>query len=286
MSHFAISLTGTYTRDEIPPRCRKPRPVTHETSAQVEVPMVTSDEAPVAFRIREIEDRVKEIRTFDGRLFAPYLPWSRQEEPSLPGSLHFPQDVNTERDRPFRSGESDEDYYRNAEAYYRQFVIIDGVVWRETSEPGYHVSTLGLGGLNGSSTSLGVSTRKDHGTLFRADEFEAALAWAREVANERGDRSTRYIDPESVERHRAIEVLVPEAVTLVTVAPAPKEVRDLRFKYSLARDYLNRATTPDEETERFAEVVSLREAIIKRGHSPIESDARPYEARHDAKESL
>lgn len=26
MNHFAISLTGTYTRNEIPPRCRKPRP--------------------------------------------------------------------------------------------------------------------------------------------------------------------------------------------------------------------------------------------------------------------
>lgn len=284
MKHFAISLTGTYTRDEIPPRCRKPRPVTYETSAQVEVPMVTSDDAPVAFRIRRLDDQTQEIRTHDGRLFAPYLPHSHQEEPSLPGSVHFPQDVDTERSNlryVTFNVDSDEAYYQQAQEHYRRFLIIDGVVWEETTEPGYHVTVFGFG-----DVSLGVSDRKDHGTLFRADEFEDALAWARTLADERRDSSSRYIDPESVERHRAIEVLVPEAVTLVTIAPAPKEVRDLRFQYSLARDYLSRATTPDEETERFAEVVSLREAIIKRGHSPIESDARPYEARHDAKESL
>ena len=288
MNHFAINLTGTFTRDEIPPKCRKPRPVTHETSAQVEVPMVTSDEAPVAFRVREIEDIVKEIRTFDGRLFAPYLPWSRQEETSLPGSAHFPPPVDTElhslRYVTF-DVDSDEAYYQKAKDYYQRFLIIDGIVWEEVAEPGYHVSTLGLGGMNGSSVSLGVSTRKDYGTLFRADEFEDALAWAKTLADERRDSSSRYIDPKSVERLRTIEVLVPEAVTLVTIAPAPKEVRDLRFQYSLARDYLSRATTPDEETERFAEVVRLREEIVKKGHSPIESDARPYEARHGAVEA-
>lgn len=289
MEHFAISLTGTYTRDEIPPRCRKPRPVTYETSAQVEVPMVSSADAPVAFRVREVEDRIREIRTFDGRLFAPYLPWAHQEEPSLPGSAHFPQDVDTERVNlrySLYDVDSDEAYYQKAKDHYQRFLIIDGIVWEETAEPGYHVSTLGLGGMNGSSVSLGVSTRKDHGTLFRADEFEDALAWARTLADERRDSSSRYIDPESVERHRTIEVLVPKAVTLVTITPAPKEVRDLRFEYSLARDYLSRATTPEEEAERFAEVVRLREEIVKKGHFPIESDARPYEARHGAVEAL
>lgn len=284
MKHFAISLTGTYTRDEIPPRCRKPRPVTYETSAQVEVPTASSDDAPVAFRIREVEDRIKEIRTFDGRLFAPYLPHSHQEEPSLPGSVHFPQGVDTERSNLRHvtfNVDSDEAYYRQAQEHYRRFLIIDGVVWEETTEPGYHVAVFGFG-----NVSLGVSDRKDHGTLFRADEFDAALAWARELTSERRGPSGRYTDPEGVERYRAIEVLIPEAVTLVTVAPAPKEVRDLRIEYSMARDRFSRAESPDEETRYFAEVVRLRDEIIKKGHSPVKSDARPYEARHGAKEAL
>lgn len=284
MEHFAINLTGTYTRDEIPPRCRKPRPITHETSAQVEVPMISTEEAPIAFRIRDLDDQTKEIRTYDGRLFAPYLPWAYQEEPSLPGSVHFPQDVNTERDNlryVTYDVDSDEAYHQKAQDHYSQFLIIDGVVWRETTEPGYHVSVFGFG-----EVSLGVSDRKDHGTLFRADEFEAALAWAQELTSERRGISTRYDNQESAERYRAIEVLIPEAVTLVTISPAPKEVRDLRVEYSVARDRLSRADSSDEETRHFAEVVRLRDEIVKKGHSPIKSDARPYEARHGAEESL
>ena len=284
-STFTIDITGTYTRDEIPPRCRKPRPVSHETSAQVEVPIVSAEEAPIAFRIRDLDDRTKEIRAFDGRLFAAHPIQIRREEPTLPGSTRFPSEIDTERNHDIRHiftrAESDEDFQRLAQDHYRKFLIIDGIVWRETTEPGYHVSVFGFG-----EVSLGVSDRKDHGTLFRADEFEAALAWAQELTSERRGLSTRYSDPEAAERYRAIEVLIPEAVTLVTISPAPKEVRDLRVEYSMARDRLSDADSSDEETRYFAEVVRLREEIVKKGHSPVESSARPYEARHGAEESL
>lgn len=285
MKHFAISLTGTYTRDEIPPRCRKPRPVTYETSAQVEVPTVSSDDAPVAFRIREVEDRIKEIRTFDGRLFAPYLPHSHQEEPSLPGSVHFPQDVDvTRHHRIPNRAESEDEFHQTIEAFFGGFLIIDGVVWAESREPAYEVVTFGLGG--DGSTALMATDRATQGNVFRADEFEAARAFAEDVARQRGDRQERFEDPRSAEWDRAIEVLIPEAVTLVTATPAPKDIRDLRFNYSLARDRLSRASTPDDEKEHFSEAVRLRDEIIMRGYSPIESEVHPYEARHEAKERL
>lgn len=286
MKYFTVSLTGTYTRDEIPPRCRKPRPVTHETSTQVEIPMVSSDDAPVAFRIRGLEDRIKEIRTHDGRLFAPYLPEAHQTGPSRPGSAHFPQVIDTEQGnlhQIIRDADSDEDFRQQAQKHYHRFLIIDGTVWREASEPGYSVTTFGLGNNHG-GTSLMVDTSR--GMVFRADEFDAALAYAIQVAAERGD--TEYVSrfKGNPERYRDIEVLIPEAVTLVTPAPVSKEVRNLRVEYSIACYRLDQATTPDEEAEAFESVSRLRSEIIERGYSPVKSDARPYEARHGAKEAL
>lgn len=291
MKHFAISLTGTYTRDEIPPRCRKPRPVTYETSAQVEVPMVSSGDAPVAFLVRDLDDEPHEIRTHDGRLFAPYLPWARQTEPSLPGSLHFPQDVDTERHSLRHVAfdvDSDEAFYKCVAEHYRRFLIIDGVVWVEGGEPSYSVNTFGMGhNHGGTGLMVNAGAADGHsGKTFRADEFEAAHAHAIETAADRGDTEDVARFKRNPESYRRIEVLIPEAVTLVTIAPVPKAVGDLRFEYSLARDYLSRATSLDEEAERFAEVVRLREEIIKQGYSPIKSDAQPYEARHGAGEGL
>lgn len=285
MEHFAINLTGTYTRNEIPPRCRKPRPVTHEASAQIEVPTVTADDAPIAFRIHGIEDHIKDIRTFDGRLFTLYLPHARQTEPSLPASVHFPQDVDvTRHHRIPNRAESEDEFYQTVEAFFGGFLIIDGVVWVESREPAYEVVTFGLGG--DGSTALVVTDRATHGNVFRADEFEAARAFAEGVARQHGDRQGRYEDPRSAERYRAIEVLIPEAVTLVTATPAPRDIRDLRFNYSLARDRLSRASTPDDEKEHFTEAVRLRDEIIMRGYSPVEPEVHPYEARHEAKEGL
>lgn len=277
---FTVTVHGTYTRDEIPPRCRKPRPVTYDATATVDVASVTGQEAPVAFRITKLYDdgrNTSEIRTYQGRLFAPYKPFSRQVEPTVPGDSHFPAEVTADNVRMWRAASTADEFHATVHELFSRHLIIDGIVWTETSEPGYLVATFGIGGING-STGLMVSDRKDHGVLFRADELEEARAHAAEVSRDRGDREDRY-EGDAAERHRAIEVLIPEAVTLVTVPPEPMEVRDLRFDYDIARDRLSRVYSPDEETDAFEEVVRLREAIIRRGYTPVESDARPYEAR-------
>lgn len=290
MDHFIINASGTYTREEIPPRCRKPRPVTHETSAQAQIPSVTSDESPVAFRIRDLDDRTTEVRTHDGRLFAPYRTGPDRTEPILPGSTKFPQDVDTTFNGLGYVGYpvDSEDAYRQAvQDQYRKFLIIDGIVWVEAGEPSYSVSTFGMGGNHGGT---GLMVNRDamgrhSGATFRADEFEDAHAYAIEVANRRGDTRdvARYQD--NPEHYRCIEVVIPEAVTLVTVAPSPQRVRRLRTDYSMAIHKLDRASTPDEETEAFARVVVLREEIVSLGYTPIESNALPYEARHGADET-
>lgn len=281
---FQITVTGTYTRTEIPPRCRKPRPVTYDTNATATVETVSTEAAPVAFRVAKRfsdEESVTEIRTHEGKLYAPYRPAHRQEEATIPGDALFPSEIDEHSHGltryKLRYPSSAEEFAAAVSERFAQFLIIDGTVWAEAAEPGYHVATYGLGGLNG-STGLSVSTRKDHGTLFRADEFDAALAHAIETSHDRGDDPTRY--EQNGERCREIEVLIPEAVTLVTIPPTPKPVRRLRWDYDSARNRLRDASTPDEETRAFQEVVRLREAILQTGHTPAESDARPYEARH------
>lgn len=279
---FKIEVSGCYERIEIPPRCRKPRPVLYDTTTTVTVDTVTAEEAPVAFRITglcgpdDTEPSIFEIRTHKGKLYTPFTPTRRTEDPAYPGSSRFPTELVIQPQGHYPI--SPEEYAHEVQKEFSVYLIIDGTVWEETTEPGYLVATFGLGGING-STGLMVSSRTDHGTLFRADEFEAARDYAARISAERGDREDRYTTGEA-EEYRAIEVLIPEAVTLVTVPPTPKEVRDLRFSYRTARDRLSHARTPEEEAELFAEVSQLRESIIEAGHAPVESDAQPYEARH------
>lgn len=272
MSNFTVSFTGHYIRNEIPPRCRKPRPVRHPMTAQVEIDTVTAADAPIAVRVDEVSGR-REIRLHDGRLFTLHLPFSRQSEPTRPGSVQFPEDIGWLT----LHASSEEEFHAQAAAHFRQFVIVDDIVYIETPEPCYEVCS--FGGMSGNVTIL-PSESSRAGILFRADEFDAAHEYAITLASRRG--VTRSVDRlrGEPEQYRRIEVLIPEAITLVPVPPAPMDVEDLRIEYAIARGRLAQARTPDDEAVQFAELVRIREEIIKRGHLPLESDLAPYEARH------
>lgn len=277
MKSFTLNIKGAYTRLEVPPRCRKPRPVTHAAQVQVEVRAVTAAEAPVAFRVNDWSEDENEIRTFAGRLFAPYRPTARQDEPTRPGDESFPQNVDFTRTYYGAELDSEEAFKRAIEDFYASFLIIDGIVWEEVSEPFYVVTTFGMGNNHG-GTALMVNG--NGGTVFRADEFDEALAHAIETAEDRGDTKNVHNFKTDPEQYRAIDVLIPDAVTLVTVPPAPKEVRHLRWDYDEARRNLYKAESPDEETRAFAQVSMLREQIAALGHTPVAvSNYTPYEAR-------
>lgn len=279
---FEITATGTYTRVETPPRCRKPRPISYNTTATATVETVDSTEAPMAFHLtRVLPEQVTEIRTHAGKLYAAHRESRNQETPLLPGSTQFPSETNAERLR-LRETESADAFESSIQRHFSRFLIIDGTVWVETAEPSYLVTTFGMGHNHG-GTALMVETlptRYRAGT-FRADDFASALAHAIEVAGERGDTHDVARFEKSPDEYCAIEVLIPEAVTLVTAPPTPREVRDLRVDYDTARGRLRSARSPGEETEAFHEAVRLREEIISTGHTPVEPDTRPYEARHE-----
>jgi hypothetical protein len=73
---------------------------------------------------------------------------------------------------------------------YSDAISIDGVMWAKSLEPQYRVMTFGMGG-NYGSTALTIERspvyRENDETLFLADEYDAAVSRALEVATTRDD---------------------------------------------------------------------------------------------------
>ncbi|MGV8846493.1 MAG: hypothetical protein ACOH1Y_09230 [Propionicimonas sp.] len=198
----------------VPPRCRNPRDVLHADVTQVLVPEVTSLEAPVAMSYQYATgDWVDEYRWWGNTLWEPFLPWSGQLDPTVPGSDQFPTKVNVrggwdiERNRH-------QDYAAALAAVPTRFggyLIIDGLVWRTAGEPRYEIHTLGLGH-NHSSSGLGVANHYNgnigRSRYFRADQHQEAKAEAVRVALARGDT----LSVPRIEKEPAIKVLIPISV--------------------------------------------------------------------------
>lgn len=206
-----VTITFTYCTDNvIPPRCRKPRLVQERSSVVITVPEVTTDEAPVAFRVQPYSSlsSLEEYRWWGGKTWVPHLPWSHQTEPTLPGSDHFPAEQS---DRAYGTDGLAEAEAWITERWSHRYLIIDGVVWIETGEPRYVVMTFGLGHNHGGTalmTSAGYNSNIGKERYFRADEYDEARAEAIRVALARSD--TDSVARITVEP--PIEVLIPEAV--------------------------------------------------------------------------
>lgn len=280
---FIVTITGGYTVNEIPPRCRKPRPVFYEATAKVAIPRVDAAAAPVAFRCHELDEKVKEVRLFNGHLYV--ADGDRKGSVIRPGDINFPAEGHADRDRRIsghRRCDSEQGFRSAVAGSLRRFLIVDDQVWTLTGEPRYDVMTFGLGnnhGGTGLSHTFDDNPNVAASSYFRADEFESALAYAIEVADRRGDTNDVDRFTNHPDRYRTIEVLIPEAVTLITYTPTPGWVSDLRWDYHLAIHELKEATTPTADDAAFRKLCELRERIVSAGYTPLESTERPFETR-------
>lgn len=194
----------------IPPRCRKARPVAQHVKLEIPIKEITAADAPVAIEV-ESYDEVKQYRWYGRKLYHAYKPHSKQTAPSIPGDKHFPAD------RSFLSYElSEADDEASARKLVKErfkgFLIIDGEVYHEASEPVYRIMTFGLGG-DGS-----VSLTTDHEIMagspagsgyYRADEYELAKQHAIKTASRWGDKNLlATID----DREERIRVFIDEAI--------------------------------------------------------------------------
>jgi hypothetical protein len=221
---FAVDVHASYlVHNVIPPRCRKPRTVTRETDVRVEIREVDGIDAPVAFEVDNVlTHETDQWRWYADTLYRLYRPHAHQKEPSEPGSIYFPayQNLNSW----VLSDVIDEaDAHAQIRHHFGQYLIVDGVVWREASEPLYVVATFGMG-YNHASTALmdtqGVNPNIALDCYFRADEHEAARAKAIKVALGRGDTDSV---PRIQSQDPLIRIHVPEAVrfaSLTSMQPA------------------------------------------------------------------
>lgn len=213
---FDISITAEHPiRNVIPPRCRKARTVYQTIQTVVEVPEAASDEAPVAMEYMNPISGLQQRRWHDGRLYRPYLPHARQKEPSLPGSVYFP-DERSFGAHELASVDGATEAHGWVEERFDAYLIVDGQVWVEAGELVYVVMTFGLGHNHGGTGLMvdeiyGDATNSNikRSAYWSAHQFNEAHAQAVEVATRRGD--TESI-PRFDDRTHGIRVLIDEAV--------------------------------------------------------------------------
>lgn len=215
MEDVKISITFYYYEPFIPPRCRKTRYIKKTEEVKFKVRSVTSQEAPVAFRLSDyhhVSENTTEIRFFKGKL------WEQVNNrrmfcggdlnqvgfEDLPRLL-YPGLTYDEKERS-------RDYcISRYKEEIRRFLVIDGKIWRRVGEPRYVVNTFGLGHNHG-GTGLFVETFYNENiakrNYFSALDGDKAVAYANEVAQRRGDTE----DVGTFEK--MIEVIMPDCVKL------------------------------------------------------------------------
>lgn len=288
-THVQIVRTGSYVESVVPPRCRNPRDVRFETSTIIDLPVVGAAEAPVAFTFGGYgPDDLSAIRLFDGQLYEvmAYNHAQREPEPIVFGSDRFPEYAEPKQYRNYGFERGLDAHLEYMADRFADLIVIDGYVWRPTSEPRYVVQTFGLGRNHGGTSLSSASSDNPNiaaHAYFRADDYSAAQAHAVEVAQRRGDtESAGWISDQAP----TIQVHVAEAVRLVVPTPEPREIEGLRRElrdavHAYERKLSDPVDAPGNETELFDNLVRLRGdlRVLTADIAGVDRETRPYEDR-------
>lgn len=181
------------------------------------IPSVSSDEAPVAFRLTDYshtEYKQTEIRFWQGKLWKQHTDWDRSGEKAVRVKDFGPDylaDHLLHPGLPWGHSRSRELCVKKYRKEAERYILIDGYIWERAGEPRYVVNTFGLGHNHG-GTALFVeefyNSNIANTNYFSALDGDAAVAYANKVAERRGDTN------DVGKFHKMIEVLIPEAVTI------------------------------------------------------------------------
>lgn len=208
-SAFPVTVATTWTEiDVIPPGCRKPRSVDHEIEHVVNVPMISSADFPVAMIARDWQGE-KAYHLYDGHLYVPYLPQSRQTEMFTAGSEDFSAN---QRESGYNRHATLDGMHAQINRRYESLLIVDGKVWTRTANEPYYQVSVSDGGWNGPRTTYisvtGHSNQAEY-THFNANEREEAIAYA---LSQTAEHEQPALLEKLATRETMIEVLIPEAV--------------------------------------------------------------------------
>jgi hypothetical protein len=225
-----LSFEHEYMESWIPPRCRKARNRRLKAKFSAEIAEISTDEAPVAFRMRDRwgGDRFfAEHGTKLGRNAVALFRWHneklyaicrRRAFMCLNGKLNRLAIVGDIHFHVYNYSATKEEVQAELDKKLGEFLLIDGRLHEEVGEPRYVIGTYGLGcnhGL-GWGTSIGVDFSYNSNIswqrYFRIDQEELCNKTGRQIAEDRGDtKAFPHFDKRLYER---FEILIPEAVRL------------------------------------------------------------------------
>lgn len=188
MSDFVVTSTISFRPHRIPPRCRKPRPVTESFTHEFRIPCVTSKEAPVVALVPDDRGYLgapagedAPLRAHGGKLYAAEM---RGRHPALAGSDAFCASRTYESRHAWA-----DDAIRDAGKCFQDILIVDGQVWKTVTEPSYAIVTMGMGGNHG-GTYLEIDYQGRYSRQFALTDYDAAVKAAVAFAEKRGDTNT------------------------------------------------------------------------------------------------
>lgn len=194
-----------YEKNVLPtPRHRTPRDIRRDLDVTVTVPAIAAEDAPVGFTttIRKFhadgeEYATEEYRIHDGQIYRPVterLSGTEQRVTANDASIRR-HVFRSHHDRTLLDGDTEAAAIADAQSQVDEYLSIDGGLWAKASEPVYYTRTYGIGGASG-STALHVGNAREfemleHTTpenVFHAGQREEAIAYAKALAERRGDR--------------------------------------------------------------------------------------------------
>lgn len=202
-SVFTVTAAITFRPLRVPKGCRKPRPVDELFTYEFTVPSVTSAQAPVVALIPNDRGHLgspgsntAELRAYNGGLYTVETVERHNctSAAVTAGSEQFPDSITrsdwVDSSRLAIDGVAKE---------FAGTVIIDGCVWRKTTEPVYAISTMGMGSNHG-GTFLDIEVRPTNASpdrVFSLTDRDGAVTAALALAE-------RYGDTLSFDRIRAV----------------------------------------------------------------------------------
>lgn len=204
------SVSFSYKKEVIPFRCRNPRFMSFEDGiCEFSIPVITKKDAPVAIIKFEdcIEKYTKSYRFWNGKLYASFFRGYACGEPrSHLGKLG----VDGRTIYSSYSLENHDTTYENILEFYSRFVMIDGKLYKEVTEPMYVIMTFGLGCNHGGTALMDTAYYNSNipsKNYYRLDELTQALKAKDEVARGRGDT-----DSVGVSCSAKYRIIIPEAI--------------------------------------------------------------------------
>ena len=237
-----IPVEVHYLEMVLPPRCRNHRYRENATMVNVEVEAFSGDEAPVALITKVHKYRERWVctetpyRLANGKLYTPcdhlkdampiddpnfrafcwYSSWLRKTL-CYDDAPFIPKEIS--KDLPewtrFCGAEQEHVEVDSLRSFFAECIIVDGYLWKESSEPAYEVNTLWH------PASIEITDRRDCSAGFEdsfldcsydfnANQRNEAVEWIQKHWNDSDEPDFDHMDK--------IEVLIPESVALPTKA--------------------------------------------------------------------